>query len=446
MIKKLQYNLLTLAFILVGNLLSSQVWANPNVFFIFDVSERMSGKFPKHTKLKDLNKIDTATTSFEAMLEKLPKDTNVGLAAYGHHGEKDCSAVEILSPLSLLNSESIMERVEKLEPDRGSAPLAKALEQASEAFSAVDGEKTIILFSDGIDTCGGDIDEVINQLKEQGVSVNILGVDIKEDEINELSSITVANEGHYYAVNNFEEMEAGLKNISEKIENKSFTKPFFRDDFIEKSLSSQWQVLNPDVKQLQVEKGGVTFNTSSVNNPKKSKNILRFDAPAEESNWVLAANFSVSPQSLREVFELGITNKEGNQVILAQLNMNPEGNILFKGIKGKKKSTSSFQKKLITYKAKNTKENSAFIEKHIQSITVKLEKVNKEYVVSAKLEPLNKTDSAVSSDWISLQKIKASSLPNDKFFIKAYAVNTNNRRISGSLGKIILKWVDVKTM
>jgi hypothetical protein len=445
MIKKLQFNLLTLLIILTGNLLTSQVWANPNLFFIFDVSERMSGKFPNHTKLKDLNKIDTATTSFEAMLEQLPKDINVGLVAYGHHGEKDCSAVEILSPLNPLNSESIMEKVEQLEPDRGSTPLAKALEQASEALSTVEGEKTIILFSDGIDTCGGDVEEVINQLKEQGVTVNILGIDIKEDEIEELSSLTVANEGHYYAVNNFEEMEVSLKNISEKIENKSFTKPFFRDDFIEKSLSKQWQVLNPDIKQLQVEKGGVTFNTTA-NNPKHSKNILRFDAPTEKSNWALAANFSVSPQALREVFELGITNKEGNQVILAQLNMNPEGNILLKGIKGKKKSTSSFQKKLITYKAKNTKENATFIEQHIQSITVKLEKVNMEYVVSAKLETLNKTDSEVSSRWVSLQKIKASPLPNDKFFIKAYAVNVNKRRINGSLGKIIVKWVDVKTM
>lgn len=445
MTKNLQSNVLTLVIILTGSLFNNPAWASSNLLFIFDVSERMSGKFPEHTTLKDLNKIDAATTSFEVMLEQLPIDINAGLIAYGHHGEKDCSAVEILKPLIPLDADSIIEKIDQLEPDRGSTPLAKALQQASEALSTVEGKKTIVLFSDGKDTCGGDINEVTNQLKEQGISINVLGIDIKEDEIDELSNIAAANDGHYYSVNNFEEMEKSLKNISEKIANKSFTKPFFRDDFIEKSLSGQWQILNPDAKRLQVEKGGVTFNTTA-NKPKQSKNTLRIDAPAEDSNWVLAANFSVSPQSLREVFELGISNKEGTQVILAQLNMNPEGNILLKGIKGTKKSTSSFKKKLISYKAKNPKENTTFIEKHIQSITVKLEKVNKEYVVSAKLDPLINTDSTVPSNWISLQTINASSLPNDKMFIKAYAIKTNNRRIKSPLGKIILKWVDVKTM
>jgi hypothetical protein len=445
MTKNLQSNVLTLVIILTGSLFNNPAWSSSNLLFIFDVSERMSGKFPDHTTLKDLNKIDTTTTSFEVMLEQLPIDINTGLIAYGHHGEKDCSAVEILNPLIPLDAKSIIEKIDQFEPDRGSTPLAKALQQASEALSTVEGKKTIVLFSDGKDTCGGDMNEVTNQLKEQGISINVLGIDIKEDERDELANIAAANDGHYYSVNNLEEMEKSLKNISEKIANKSFTKPFFRDDFIEKSLSGQWQILNPDGKKLQVEKGGVTFNTTA-NKPKQSKNTLRIDAPAEDSNWVLAANFSVSPQSLREVFELGISNKEGTQVILAQLNMNPEGNILLKAIKSTKKSTSSFKKKLISYNAQNPKENTTFIEKHIQSITVKLEKVNKEYVVSAKLDPLINADSTVPSSWISLQTINASSLPNDKMFIKAYAINTNNRRIKNPLGKIILKWVDVKTM
>lgn len=444
MINNMKPKALALIIVLVSYMYTSLVWSDSNVLFIIDVSERMSGKFPDHTKLKDLNKIETATASLEAMLEKLPKDLIVGLEAYGHKGEKDCSAVEILNPLSPLDTESIIDKMDQLVSDRGSAPLAKALQQGSDALSQAKGKKTIILFSDGIDTCGGDIEEVINQLKTKGVTVNVVGIDIKEDEVAELSNIATANNGLYYAVNNLESMEESLKSIVEKIEDKSFNRPFFRDDFVEESLSSQWQVLNPEKKQLQIKEGGLVF-TTTANKPSHVNNTLRIDTPAKDTNWAITANLSVTPQTMREVFELGISNKDESHLIFAQLNINPEGYILLKGVKRSKKSTSSFKKKLISYKSRDQKASNAFLKQHIQSLIVKIEKVNKEYTISARINPLLNTDTAIASDWVVLQKINAASLPNEKFFIKAYAVNISHRNDQKKSGKIALKWVEVKT-
>lgn len=428
--------------VLTGYVITNQAWASSNVMFIFDVSERMSGKFPEHTKLKDLSKLDTATEALEAMLEDLPKDLNVGLEVYGHKGDKDCSAIEIVSPLQRLDKEEIINKLDLFESEQGSAPLATALQQGAEELSSAQGNKSIVLFSDGKDSCGGDIDEIVSWLKAKDITVYVLAIDVKEDEVAELFSIADENEEHYYSVNNVEDMKRGLDSIKEQMDAKKTYEDFFRDDFVEKSLSKQWQVLNPDAKLMEVSKGSVTF-AMATNKPKKAKNILRFTAPDSESDWVFTANLNVIPQSTREVFELGISNEAGSQVVLAQLNINSNGNLLLKGIKGTKKSTSSFQEKLASNILKTPNQHSDFFKDRIRSITVKLEKIGMEYEVAAKLEPLDNSDKIVSSNWVTLKKINSSLLPNDKFFIKTYSMNVKNNQAK-TKGELALKWVDVK--
>lgn len=428
--------------VLTGYIFTSQAWASSNVLFIFDVSERMSGKFPEHTKLKDLSKLDTATEALESILEDFPQDLHVGLEAYGHQGDKDCSAIEIVSPLQQLDTEEIINKLDLLESEQGSAPLAAALQLAGEELSSAQGNKSIVLFSDGKDSCGGDINEVTSWLKAKDIAVYVLAIDVKEDEVAELFSIADENEGHYYSVNNVEDMKRSLDKIKEKMEAKKTYEDFFRDDFVEKALSKQWQVLNPDTKLMEVSKGSVTFSLV-MNKPKNVKNTLRFNAPDSESDWVFTASFSVLPQSTREVFELGISNEAGSQVVLAQLNINSDGNLLLKGIKGDKKSTSSFQEKLASNIVRTAKQHSDFFKDRIRSITVKLEKIGREYVVSAKLEPLDNSDKIVSSKWVTLKKINSSLLPNDKFFIKTYSMNVKNHQAK-TKGELALKWVDVK--
>ncbi len=440
--KRLQLNVIISAIILlVGSISTNLAWASSNVLFIFDVSEQMSGKFSKHTKLKDLSKIESTMEIFEALIVALPKDINVGVEVYGHQGDRDCSAIEIINPLAPLDTEAIVENVQMLEPDQGSTPIAKALQQAGEALNAVKGDKMIILFSNTQDTCGGDVNEVVSILKEQGITVNVLGIDVNEDETIELSSIADASGGEYYFVSNIEEMEKSLESIKEKIEGRAHKgKVVFRDDFIEKSLSRKWTVVNPDTNLLKVDKGAV-----SISSTKKNKNILHLEVPEKKNDWVFTANFNVDSQSMQEVFELGISNKNQTQTILAQVTINIDGNLVLKSIKNTKKSTSHFQQKLMTYQSKTINGQLDFLKKYIQSITIKLEKVGNEYIVSARLEQLN-NDILPPSNWVLSQKIKSIQLPNDVFFIKTYQNNAKNHQTRGSAGKVNLKWVEVETL
>lgn len=444
--KILQIKAILLALLLTGLININQVHASSNVLFVFDVSEKMSGKFPEHTKLKDFSKIESTMEAFESMLETLPNDFNVGIEAYGHEGDKDCSAIEIISPLEPLDTDVIMDGVHMLIPEQGTIPLANALLQGGEALSEVKGDKTIVLFSNGQDTCGGDIDEVISQLKTWGIVVYVLGIDVNEDETMELSGIADENGGQFFAVNNDEEMATSLASVKEKIENEDHqSEVFFRDDFVEKSLSSQWTIANPETKLLKVDKGAVTMITRAKQ-AKKANNTLRLSTPDLNSDWIFIANFTVKSQSMQEVVELGVSNQKDTQAILAQLNINTKGHIVLKGIKGTKKSTSHFQEKLISYQAKKTREQANFVNKYIKSITVKLEKVGEEYLVSAKIEQLDENDKALPSNWVRLQKMKSSPLPNDTFFIRTYIKDANKDQVKNLSGEVNLKWVEVRTL
>jgi len=439
--KRQQLNVIVSALLLAGSIATNLAWASSNVLFVFDVSEQMSGKFSKHTKLKDLSKIESTIETFETMVETLSRDINVGIEVYGHQGDRDCSAIEIINPLAPLDAEAIVENVQMLEPDQGSTPIAKALQQAGEALNVVKGEKTIILFSNTQDTCGGDVNEVVRLLKEQGITVNVLGIDVTEDEAIELSNIAEVSGGEYYSASNFEEMGKSLESIQEKIEGRAHKgKVVFRDDFIEKLLSRKWTVVDPDTSLLKVDKGAVTITSA-----KKAKNILHLDVPEKKSDWIFTANFNVDSQSMQEVFELGISNKNQTQTILAQVNINLNGNLILKGIKNTKKSTSHFQQKLMAYQSKIINGKLDFLKKHIQSITVKLEKIGNEYVVSARLEQLN-NDNLPPSNWVLLQTIKSVQLPNDVLFIKTYLNNSKKHQTKGLVGKVNLKWVEVETL
>ena len=449
MSKILRIPAIFLTMLLAGTIYSSQVWATTNVLFIIDVSARMAGKFPDQTKLNDPTKMQTATDSLELLLDDLPEDLNVGLEVYGHRGQKDCTAIDLLNPVSPLREAAIMDNVRKLNPERGATPLAKALEQAPEALKYLKGSKTIVLFADGADSCGGNPDEVAKTLEEQGIIINVLGIDVKDDESAQLSGIAETGHGLYFTINNAEDLKNSLAAIKERlIDRKLEKKIFFRDDFNGDALSDQWMILNPDDKRIRVENGAVVMTVSAASKPEKAANILRLGAPDPENDWVFTANFNVIPQLMAEVFELGVGN--ASQQISAQIHFNVSDNrssaVFLKGRKDTPKSSSYFHKKLISYPSKSLQQHADFYKKHIKSITLKLQKFGNQYTVSGKLEAAKENDPTVPSDWITLQKFTSLPLSDDTFFIRTYLEDVKNQSSKHSAGKVYLNWVEVETM
>ena len=83
-----------------------------------------------------------------------PED-ELGLVAYGHREKGSCKDIEVLREPGSLDSGSYMQSVRALSP-KGKTPMTDAVRQAAEALKFTEKQATVILVSDGIETCDAD--------------------------------------------------------------------------------------------------------------------------------------------------------------------------------------------------------------------------------------------------------------------------------------------------
>lgn len=170
-------------------------------------------------KVQGEHKIKIAKNTLQKLIPTLDPNHHVGLLVYGHRKSQDCQDIELVVPPGIANRQSILKRIEIIEPkERSMTPIASALEEAAKNLKQYEGEKGILLISDGKESCGKDPCKVMQDLIQKGfqVKVNIVGFDIKEKEADaELSCIAKATGGTYVSAKNaddlFKEIEKSTK-------------------------------------------------------------------------------------------------------------------------------------------------------------------------------------------------------------------------------------------
>ena len=184
--------------------------AKSHLLFIFDSSKSMNDLIDgKETKLEAAKK---ALSDFVGIL---PADLSVGLEVYGHMETQECDDIEIVVPVGKLDIAEMQQEINSLQAF-GQTPVAAALEKAAAAMTSLKGKKTIVLISDGVDTCDGDPVRAAERIREEmGIDVNIqvagLGVDGRAKE--QLKETASAGGGNYYAADNAQQLERSLKDI-----------------------------------------------------------------------------------------------------------------------------------------------------------------------------------------------------------------------------------------
>jgi Mg-chelatase subunit ChlD len=179
-----------------------------NILFVVDCSYSMSQKLSGSGG----KKMYAATQVLEQALARIPNDVNLGLRVFGQGSflpGMDCQATALLVPIGTGNRATIRNKVANLKPF-GMTPLEYALRQAAEDdFSDCKGTKTLILITDGADTCKGDPCRFIRELPMLGirVKVDIVGLDIGDKEgRNQLHCIAEESGGKYYDANTAAQM------------------------------------------------------------------------------------------------------------------------------------------------------------------------------------------------------------------------------------------------
>lgn len=163
------------------------------IIFICDASGSMWGQIDGKTKM------NIATAVLTDAVNKLPDNQQLGLVAYGHRKKGDCKDVEFLVNVENGTKTQVNQSLKTIKPV-GKTPLAYSAIQVIDKLRKAKMKATIILVTDGIESCDGDICEVVSAAKKEGIDfrLHIIGFGLKDSETAELKCAAKAGDGQYY--------------------------------------------------------------------------------------------------------------------------------------------------------------------------------------------------------------------------------------------------------
>jgi Mg-chelatase subunit ChlD len=180
------------------------------VEIVFDASNSMWGRMQGQPKMSVAKQI------LQDSLEWFPADLKVALRVYGHQYRREqrhCQDSQLLVPFASDNRDRIRSAIDEFRP-RGQTPLAYSLEQIAGDFGDFNGERAVVLVTDGIESCGGDPVAAARALQGRGrTPVHVIGFGLgnsDDADAASLRAIAEASGGRFLTATSAEELREAL--------------------------------------------------------------------------------------------------------------------------------------------------------------------------------------------------------------------------------------------
>ncbi len=193
-----------------ASLLCAQEKATKPIIFITDASGSM------WQKVKGEFKIQLAREVLGNLVGEMPEDQPLGLVAYGHRQKSDCSDIEELLPPGNMDKIAFQEALKELNP-LGMTPLAQSASMVIDQLKSNGESATIILITDGVETCQGELCQVVKEAKEAGVDfvLHIIGFDLGDANRAPLECAAREGEGLYLDASDKDQLEDAVQQSSD---------------------------------------------------------------------------------------------------------------------------------------------------------------------------------------------------------------------------------------
>lgn len=179
--------------------LATPALAAERAIIVLDASGSMWGQIDGEAKMS------IARRTLEQVMGKVPASLELGLIAYGHREKGSCADIELVVPAgpSATTGPEITAAARALVP-KGKTPLSAAVQQAAEALHYTEDKATVILITDGIETCGADPCALGTALKEAGVDlkVHVVGFGLSKAEGKQVACLAENTGGRYFDAGN----------------------------------------------------------------------------------------------------------------------------------------------------------------------------------------------------------------------------------------------------
>jgi Ca-activated chloride channel homolog len=180
------------------------------VVVVMDYSSSMLEKDADASGTTRLAAAREATTS---LLDNAPDGADLGMVVYGANTAGDCKDITTLQRVGPTDVGSLKQKIAGLDAV-GETPIGAALLHAAEELEGIDGEKSIILVSDGEENCSEPpACEAAQDLAAQGIglTVHTIGFKVNDAARDELTCVAEATGGTYVQADNASELQTELQ-------------------------------------------------------------------------------------------------------------------------------------------------------------------------------------------------------------------------------------------
>lgn len=165
------------------------------------------------------SKISIAKSALNVVVNKLPADAQVGLRVYGAtvSDGKDpaaCTDSQLVVGIGTANRERLRSEIATYQP-YGETPISYSLKQASADLGG-SGQRSIVLVSDGKESCDVDPCVTAASIAKQGISlkIDVIGLRVDAKARSQLQCIARNGNGTYYDADNMAQIEDSLDKLA----------------------------------------------------------------------------------------------------------------------------------------------------------------------------------------------------------------------------------------
>ncbi len=182
----------------------------PATILVLDASGSMWGQ------IDGVNKITIAREVVADILADFPEDQNLGFVTYGHRERGQCSDIQTVIEPAPGTAAEIVKIVNELNP-RGMTPMTDAVIAAAGALRHTEQAATVILVSDGIETCNPDPCAAARALEQSGIdfTAHVIGFDVsgEAEALVQMQCIAEETGGRFLTADNAQELSEALQQV-----------------------------------------------------------------------------------------------------------------------------------------------------------------------------------------------------------------------------------------
>ncbi len=193
---------------------------NPRAVIIFDASGSMWGQ------INGKAKIEIARDALKNVVKEWNPAVELGLTVYGHRKKGDCNDIQTVIPVGKVDKNNVIRTVMDIKP-KGKTPISRSLRKVADEIKYTEEKATIILISDGKETCDPDPCATAKELEKEGIDfvTHVIGFNVDKKTDKQLECIAHATGGEYFSAKNAAALNKAMKVIAKKVEVVTPSKP-----------------------------------------------------------------------------------------------------------------------------------------------------------------------------------------------------------------------------